>query len=74
IENHLDYAEELARLQIQAHEANLAAEKYGFEFSNATAEMLHQAGIKTRRNLVLAAGDPASSTVSTGGVPADPEH
>nr|GEX61982.1 ribonuclease H-like domain-containing protein [Tanacetum cinerariifolium] len=26
--------------------------------------------IETRRNLVLAAGDPASSTVSTGGVPA----
>nr|GEX17141.1 ribonuclease H-like domain, reverse transcriptase, RNA-dependent DNA polymerase [Tanacetum cinerariifolium] len=32
--------------------------------------MLHQAKIKTRRNLVLAAGDPAGSIVSTGGVPA----
>nr|GEY07757.1 putative ribonuclease H-like domain-containing protein [Tanacetum cinerariifolium] len=69
IENHLDYAEELARLQKQEHEAHSAAVKYGFEFSNETAEMLHQAKIKTRRNLVLAAGDPAGSIVSTGGIP-----
>nr|GEV01465.1 hypothetical protein [Tanacetum cinerariifolium] len=46
------------------------AEKYGFEFSNETAEILHQAKIKTSRNLILAAGDPAGSIVSTGGVPA----
>nr|GEZ55169.1 hypothetical protein [Tanacetum cinerariifolium] len=45
-----------------------AAEKYGFEFSNETAKMLHQAKIETRRNLVLAVGDPAHSIVSTGGV------
>nr|GEV20172.1 hypothetical protein [Tanacetum cinerariifolium] len=32
--------------------------------------MLHQAEIETRRNLVLAAGDPAGIIVSTGGVPA----
>nr|GFC88493.1 hypothetical protein [Tanacetum cinerariifolium] len=32
--------------------------------------MLHQAEIKTRQNLVLAAGDLAGSIVSTGGVPA----
>nr|GFA00040.1 hypothetical protein [Tanacetum cinerariifolium] len=32
--------------------------------------MLHQAKIKTRRNLVLAAGDLAGSIVFTGGVPA----
>nr|GFA23252.1 putative ribonuclease H-like domain-containing protein [Tanacetum cinerariifolium] len=70
MENHLDYAEELARLQRQEHEAHSVAEKYGFEFSNETTEMLHQAEIKTRRNLVLAAGDPAGSIVSTGGVPA----
>nr|GEV75466.1 hypothetical protein [Tanacetum cinerariifolium] len=68
IENNLDYAKELARLQRQEHEAHSAATKYGFEFSNETAEMLHQAEIKTRRNLVLAAGDPAGSIVSTGGV------
>nr|GFA29286.1 hypothetical protein [Tanacetum cinerariifolium] len=70
IENHLDYAEELARLHRQEHEAHSTVEKYGFEFSNKTTEMLHQAKIKTRRNLDLAAGDPAGSIVSTGGVPA----
>nr|GFB57546.1 retrovirus-related Pol polyprotein from transposon TNT 1-94 [Tanacetum cinerariifolium] len=69
-ENHLDYAEELARLQRQEHEAQSAAKKYGFEFSNETAQMLHQAENKTRRNLVLAAGDPAGSIVSSSGVPA----
>nr|GEZ64592.1 ribonuclease H-like domain, reverse transcriptase, RNA-dependent DNA polymerase [Tanacetum cinerariifolium] len=46
MENNLDYAEELARLQRQEHEAHSAAAK----------------------NLVLAAGDPAGSIVSTGGV------
>nr|GEW29103.1 hypothetical protein [Tanacetum cinerariifolium] len=45
-------------------------EQYGFEFFDATTEILHQAEIETRRNLVLAAGDPAGSIVSTGGVPA----
>nr|GFD34325.1 ribonuclease H-like domain-containing protein [Tanacetum cinerariifolium] len=55
---------------VQEHEAHSAAAKYGFEFSNETAEMLHQADIKTCRNLVLAARDPAGSIVSTGGVPA----
>nr|GEV46506.1 putative ribonuclease H-like domain-containing protein [Tanacetum cinerariifolium] len=63
------YAEELARFQRQEHKAHSAAEKYGFEFSNEKAKMLHQAEIETLRNLVLAAGDPAGSIVSTGGVP-----
>nr|GEY24931.1 hypothetical protein [Tanacetum cinerariifolium] len=70
MENNLDYVEELARLQKQEHEAHSAAAKYGFEFSNETAEMLHQAEIATRRNLVLVVRDPAGSSVSTGGVPA----
>nr|GEX96701.1 hypothetical protein [Tanacetum cinerariifolium] len=70
MENNLDYAEELARLQRQAHEAHSAAAKYDFEFSDETVEMLHQAEIENRRNLVLAAGDHAGSIVSTGGVPA----
>nr|GFA30437.1 putative ribonuclease H-like domain-containing protein [Tanacetum cinerariifolium] len=70
MKNNLDYAEELARLQRQEHEAHSVAAKYGFEFSNETVEMLHQAEIETRRHLVLAAGDPAGSIVSTGGVPA----
>nr|GEZ86392.1 hypothetical protein [Tanacetum cinerariifolium] len=70
MENNLDYAKELARLQRQEHEAHSAAAKYGFGFFDETAEMLHQAEIETRRNLVLAARDPAGSIVSTGGVPA----
>nr|GEZ19079.1 ribonuclease H-like domain-containing protein [Tanacetum cinerariifolium] len=70
IENNLDYAEELARLQREEHEAHSAAAKYGFDFFDETAEMLHQPEIETRRNLVLAAGDPAGSIVSTGEVPA----
>nr|GFC53507.1 retrovirus-related Pol polyprotein from transposon TNT 1-94 [Tanacetum cinerariifolium] len=49
---------------------NFSGPKYGFEFSDETTEMLHQAEIETRRNLVLAAGDPAGSIVSTDGVPA----
>nr|GEV19084.1 retrotransposon protein, putative, Ty1-copia subclass [Tanacetum cinerariifolium] len=70
MENNLDYAEELARLQRQEHEAHSAVAKYDFEFSDETVEMLHQAEIENRRNLVLAAGDHAGSIVSTGGVPA----
>nr|GFB81859.1 copia protein [Tanacetum cinerariifolium] len=69
IENNLDYAEELARLQRQEHEAHSVATKYGFEFFDETAEMLHQAEIETRRNLVLAAKDRDGSIVSTGEVP-----
>nr|GFA83685.1 ribonuclease H-like domain-containing protein [Tanacetum cinerariifolium] len=69
IKNHLVYVEELTRLQRQEHKAHSTAEKYGFEFSNETAEMLHQAEIETRRNLVLAAGDPAGS-IPAGSVPA----
>nr|GFC91734.1 hypothetical protein [Tanacetum cinerariifolium] len=70
MENNLDYAEELARLQRQGHEAHFAATKYGFEFFDDTTAMLHQDETKTRKNLVLAARDHAGSIVSTGGVPA----
>nr|GFA79830.1 hypothetical protein [Tanacetum cinerariifolium] len=42
----------------------------GFLVGYAAHKMLYQAEIKTGRNLVLAAGDPAGSIVSTGGVPA----
>nr|GEY42352.1 putative ribonuclease H-like domain-containing protein [Tanacetum cinerariifolium] len=70
MENNLDYAEELARLQRQEYEAHYAATKHGFEFSDDTSALLHQAVIDTRRNLVLAAGDHAGSIVSTGGVSA----
>nr|GEW48209.1 retrovirus-related Pol polyprotein from transposon TNT 1-94 [Tanacetum cinerariifolium] len=70
MENNLDYAEELARLQRYKYEAHSVAAKHGFEFSDDTAALLHQAAIETRRNLVLAARDLAGSIVSTGGVPA----
>nr|GEU94704.1 ribonuclease H-like domain-containing protein [Tanacetum cinerariifolium] len=70
MENNLDYAEELARLQRQEYEAHSVVAKHGFEFSDDTAALLHQATIDTHRNLVLAAGDPTGSIVSTGGVPA----
>nr|GEZ67731.1 putative ribonuclease H-like domain-containing protein [Tanacetum cinerariifolium] len=67
IENNLDYAEELARLQRQEYEAHSAAAKHGFEFSVDTAALLPQANIEIRRNLVHAAGDPAGGIIPTGG-------
>nr|GFA25073.1 hypothetical protein [Tanacetum cinerariifolium] len=70
MENNLDYAEELARLQRQEYEAHSAAAKHGFEFSDDTVALLHQAAIETCRNLVLAAGDPTGSIVPASGVPA----
>nr|GEW42829.1 ribonuclease H-like domain-containing protein [Tanacetum cinerariifolium] len=70
MENNLDYAEELARLQRQEYEAHSAAAKQGFKFFDDTAALFHPAAIETRRNLVLATGAPAPSIVSTGGVPA----
>nr|GFB39941.1 putative ribonuclease H-like domain-containing protein [Tanacetum cinerariifolium] len=70
MENNLDYAAELARLQSQEYESHSAAVKHGFEFSVDTAALLPQAEIKIHRNLVPAMGDPAGSVVPTGGVPA----
>nr|GEU48123.1 putative ribonuclease H-like domain-containing protein [Tanacetum cinerariifolium] len=70
MENNLDYAEELARLQRQEYEAHFAAAKHGFEFSIDTTALLPQANIEIRRNLVPAVGDPAGGIVPTGGVPA----
>nr|GFB20673.1 retrovirus-related Pol polyprotein from transposon TNT 1-94 [Tanacetum cinerariifolium] len=69
MENNLDYAEELARLQRQEYEAHSAAAKHGFEFFVDTAALLPQANIEIRRNLVPAGGDPAGGIVPTGGVP-----
>nr|GEU96574.1 putative ribonuclease H-like domain-containing protein [Tanacetum cinerariifolium] len=74
MENNLDYAEELARLQRQEYEAHSAAAKHGFEFSVDTATLLPQAEIEIRRNLVPAARDPAGSIVPSGGVPAGSVH
>nr|GEV90923.1 copia protein [Tanacetum cinerariifolium] len=69
MENNLDYAEELARLQRQEYEAHSAVAKHGFEFSVDTAALLPQANIEICRNLVPAAGDLAGGIVPTGGVP-----
>nr|GEU95559.1 ribonuclease H-like domain, reverse transcriptase, RNA-dependent DNA polymerase [Tanacetum cinerariifolium] len=70
MENNLDYAEELAKLQRQEYEAHSVVAKHGFEFSDDTAALLHQDAIETHRNLVLAVGDPAGSMVPASGVPA----
>nr|GEZ81523.1 ribonuclease H-like domain-containing protein [Tanacetum cinerariifolium] len=70
MKNNLDYAEELARLQRQEYEAHSAAAKHGFEFFVDSAALLPQATIEIHKNLVPAAGDPAGSLGSTGGVPA----
>ncbi|GJW68152.1 putative ribonuclease H-like domain-containing protein, partial [Tanacetum coccineum] len=45
------YAEELAMLQRQEHEAKDAAEKLGFEFTTDTEELFRQATIEARRNM-----------------------
>nr|GEV88593.1 putative ribonuclease H-like domain-containing protein [Tanacetum cinerariifolium] len=70
MENNLDYAEELARLQRQEYEAHSAAAKHGFEFFVNTAALLPQANIEICRNLVPTAGDPAGGIIPTGSVPA----
>nr|GEY78238.1 hypothetical protein [Tanacetum cinerariifolium] len=69
MENNLDYAEELARLQRQEYEAHSAVAKHGFEFSVDTTALLPQANIEICRNLVPTVGDPAGGIVPTGGVP-----
>nr|GEV61817.1 retrovirus-related Pol polyprotein from transposon TNT 1-94 [Tanacetum cinerariifolium] len=68
IENNLDYAEELARLQRQEYEAHFVVAKHGFEFFVDIAALLPQANIEIRRNLVPAGSDPAGGIVPTGGV------
>nr|GEW78637.1 ribonuclease H-like domain-containing protein [Tanacetum cinerariifolium] len=70
IENNLDYAKELARLQRQECEAHSATMKHGFEFSVDTAALLPQAEIEIHRNLVPAAGVLAGSIVPASGVSA----
>nr|GFC96775.1 hypothetical protein [Tanacetum cinerariifolium] len=65
-----DYAEELARLQRQEYEAKDAAERYGYLFSQETADILRQAEADNRKNGVSAALDSAGKVLSAGGVPA----
>ncbi|GJR95730.1 putative ribonuclease H-like domain-containing protein [Tanacetum coccineum] len=60
VESTSDYAEELAQLQRQEHEANDTAEKYGFGFSNDTAGSVNPA-----------ASIPAGSSVPAASVSVD---
>ncbi|GJZ72319.1 putative ribonuclease H-like domain-containing protein [Tanacetum coccineum] len=75
VESNSDYAEELARLQRQEHEAKDTAEKYGFGFSKDTEEHLRQADMVPAGSIDPAASisagsiDPAAS-ISAG--PAEP--
>ncbi|GJQ96907.1 putative ribonuclease H-like domain-containing protein [Tanacetum coccineum] len=58
-ESNADYAEELAKLQRQEYEAKDAAARYGYLFSQATAEILCQAEAEIRNQGVSAVRDPA---------------
>ncbi|GJW48391.1 putative ribonuclease H-like domain-containing protein [Tanacetum coccineum] len=59
MERNADYAEELAKLQRQEYEAKDAAARYGYLFSQATAEILCQAEAEVRNQGVSAVKDPA---------------
>ncbi|GKA67546.1 putative ribonuclease H-like domain-containing protein [Tanacetum coccineum] len=69
MERNADYAEELAKLQRQEYEAKDAAARYGYLFSQATAEILCQAETEIRNQGVSADWDPAGID-SAGGVSA----
>ncbi|GJU94305.1 putative ribonuclease H-like domain-containing protein [Tanacetum coccineum] len=59
MERNADYAEELAKLQRQEYEAKDAAARYGYLFSQETAEILSQAEAEIRNQGVSADRDPA---------------
>ncbi|GJV75814.1 putative ribonuclease H-like domain-containing protein [Tanacetum coccineum] len=59
MERNADYAEELAKLQRQEYEAKDAAARYGYLFSQATAEILCQAEAEIRNQGVSAVKDTA---------------
>ncbi|GJW41263.1 putative ribonuclease H-like domain-containing protein [Tanacetum coccineum] len=69
MERNADFAEELAKLQRQEYEAKDAAARYGYLFSQATAEILSQAEAEIRNRGVSADRDPAGIG-SAGGVSA----
>ncbi|GJV74779.1 putative ribonuclease H-like domain-containing protein [Tanacetum coccineum] len=62
VESNSDYAEELARLQRQEHEAKDTAEKYGFGFSKDTEEHLRQA------DMVPAGSIDPTASISAGSI------
>nr|GFC56260.1 hypothetical protein [Tanacetum cinerariifolium] len=65
-----DYAKELAKLQRQEYEAKDAAERYGYLFSQETADILRQAEANIQKNGVFAALDSAGKVLSAGGISA----
>ncbi|GJS11903.1 putative ribonuclease H-like domain-containing protein [Tanacetum coccineum] len=69
MERNADYAEELAKLQRQEYEAKNAAARYGYLFSQETANILSQAKAEIRNQGVSANRDPAGID-SAGGVSA----
>ncbi|GKA34652.1 putative ribonuclease H-like domain-containing protein, partial [Tanacetum coccineum] len=69
MERNADYAEELAKLQRQEYEAKDAAARYGYLFSQETAEILSQAEAEVRNQCVSADMDPAG-IASAGSDPA----
>nr|GFC16646.1 retrovirus-related Pol polyprotein from transposon TNT 1-94 [Tanacetum cinerariifolium] len=67
-ERNADYVKELARLQRQSYEARDAAERYGYLFSQETADILSQAEADIRKNGVSTALDSAGKVLSAGGI------
>ncbi|GJT40584.1 putative ribonuclease H-like domain-containing protein [Tanacetum coccineum] len=67
VESNSDYAEELARLQRQEHEAKDMAEKYGFGFSKDTGEHSRQADMVPAASISAGSIDPAAS-ISAGSI------
>ncbi|GKC73803.1 hypothetical protein Tco_1119686 [Tanacetum coccineum] len=57
MERNADYAEELAKLQRQENEAKDAAARYGYLFSQATAEILCQVEAEIQNQGVSAVRD-----------------
>ncbi|GKD16816.1 putative ribonuclease H-like domain-containing protein [Tanacetum coccineum] len=70
VESNSDYAEELARLQRQEHEAKDTAEKYGFGFSTDTEEPLRQADVVPAGSIDPAASIPAGRIDPAASIPA----
>ncbi|GJU64016.1 putative ribonuclease H-like domain-containing protein [Tanacetum coccineum] len=71
VESISDYAEELARLQRQEHEAKDTAEKYGFGFSKDTAGSVNPAASISAGSIDPAASISAGSIVPTASISAD---
>ncbi|GJU00778.1 putative ribonuclease H-like domain-containing protein [Tanacetum coccineum] len=69
MEHNADYAKELSKLQRQEYEAKDVVARYGYLFSQETAEILSQAEAEIRNQGVSADRDPAGID-SAGGVSA----